>query len=119
LPALPLWIAGESVFALALGAFVMQFLVQGCWGVIPAHLNELSPAEARGTFPGTVYQLGNLFASYAGPLQAGLAVQYGTYGFALGAVAVAAALSVAFFASIGREAKEIDMRIAAPVLTAH
>jgi SHS family lactate transporter-like MFS transporter len=115
LPALPLWIASESALALALGAFVMQFIVQGCWGVIPAHLNELSPAEARGTFPGTVYQLGNLFASYAGPLQAGLAVQYGSYGFALGAVAVIAALCVAFFASVGREAKEVDMGATVPV----
>jgi SHS family lactate transporter-like MFS transporter len=115
LPALPLWIASENVVALALGAFIMQFVVQGCWGVIPAHLNELSPAEARGTFPGTVYQLGNLLASYAGPLQAGLAVQYGSYGFALGAVAVIAAMAVAFFASIGREAKEIEMRATVPV----
>ena len=115
LPALPLWIGGGSPFVLAAGAFVMQFFVQGCWGLIPAHLNELSPAEARGTFPGTVYQLGNLFASYAGPLQAGLAVQYGTYGFALGAVAVVSAFCVAFFASIGREAKEVDMRMAVPV----
>jgi SHS family lactate transporter-like MFS transporter len=114
LPALPLWIAGENVVGLALGAFAMQFVVQGCWGLIPAHLNELSPAEARGTFPGTVYQLGNFFASYAGPLQAGLAVEYGTYGFALGSVAVVAALAVAFLASIGREAKEIDMRLSVP-----
>jgi SHS family lactate transporter-like MFS transporter len=111
---LPLWIAAQNPFALAAGAFSMQFMVQGCWGVIPAHLNELSPAEARGTFPGTVYQLGNLFASYAAPLQATLAVQYGSYGFALAAVTVAAALAVAFFASIGREAKETDMRVAAP-----
>lgn len=113
-PAIPLWIASQTAFALAAGAFVMQFLVQGCWGIIPAHLNELSPAEARGTFPGTVYQLGNLFASYAGPLQAGLAVQYGSYGFALGAVTLAAALAVAFLASVGREAKEIDMRVSLP-----
>ena len=115
IPALPLWIASQNIVALALGAFAMQFVVQGCWGVIPAHLNELSPAEARGTFPGTVYQLGNLFASYAGPLQAGLAVKYGTYGFALGSVAVVAAFAVAFLASIGREAKEIDMRATVPV----
>ncbi len=115
LPMLPLWIAGDSSVALATGAFAMQFVVQGCWGIIPAHLNELSPAEVRGTFPGTVYQLGNLFAAYAGPLQAGLAVRYGSYGFALASVAGVAALSVAFLASIGREAKEVDMRIAAPV----
>ena len=111
LPALPLWILSQGAIALALGAFAMQFVVQGCWGLIPAHLNELSPGEARGTFPGTVYQLGNLFASYAGPLQAGLAVQYGTYGFALGAVAAVSAVAVAFLASIGGEAKEVDMRV--------
>src|SRR4029077_12380104 len=102
-----LWIAAEKIFAVGVGAFVMHVVVKGCWGVIPAHLNEISPAEARGTFPGTVYQLGNLLASYAGPLQAGLAVQYGSYGFALGAVAVVAAFAVAFLASIGREAKEV------------
>jgi len=78
----------------------MQFMVQGCWGLVPAHLNELSPAEARGTFPGVVYQLGNLLASYAAPLQAALAVQYGSYGFALAAVTILSAPAVAFFASI-------------------
>jgi MFS transporter, SHS family, lactate transporter len=113
LPAVPLWIWSENAVSLALGAFVMQFMVQGCWGLIPAHLNELSPGDARSTFPGTVYQLGNLFASYVGPLQAALAVQYGSYGFALGAVAGAGALAVAFFASIGREAREVDMGAAA------
>jgi SHS family lactate transporter-like MFS transporter len=113
LPAVPLWIGSEGAIALGIGAFVMQFVVQGCWGLIPAHLNELSPGDARGTFPGTVYQLGNLFASYTGPLQAVLAVQYGSYGFALGAVAGVGALAVAFFASIGREAREADMGAAA------
>lgn len=114
LPAIPLWLYPESSAALATGAFVMQFMVQGCWGMVPAHLNELSPAEARGTFPGVVYQLGNLMASYAAPLQAFLAVQYGSYGFALAAVTILSAPAVAFFASVGREAKEVDMRIAAP-----
>ena len=109
LPAIPVWLNADAAIALAIGGFLMQFVVQGCWGIIPAHLNELSPADARGTFPGTVYQLGNLFASYAAPLQAGLAVQYGSYGFALGAVAAVSALAVAFFASIGREAKDADM----------
>jgi SHS family lactate transporter-like MFS transporter len=113
LPAIPLWLNSNAAVVLAVGAFLMQFVVQGCWGIIPAHLNELSPADARGTFPGTVYQLGNLAASYAAPLQAMLAVRYGSYGFALGAVAAIAALAVAFFAGIGREAKETDMRVAA------
>jgi SHS family lactate transporter-like MFS transporter len=111
LPAIPLWLYGGSAAPLALGAFLMQFVVQGCWGIIPAHLNELSPSDARGTFPGTVYQLGNLFASYAAPLQVGLAIQYGSYAFALAAVTVTASLGVAFFASIGREAKDADLRI--------
>jgi SHS family lactate transporter-like MFS transporter len=114
LPAIPLWLYAEGPVALAFGAFVMQFVVQGCWGLVPAHLNELSPAEARGTFPGVVCQLGNLFASYAAPLQAMLAVQYGSYGFALAAVTILSAPAVAFFAGIGREAKEVDMRVAAP-----
>src|ERR1700722_509975 len=63
LPLVPLWSMASSPALLALGAFLMQFMVQGAWGVIPAHLNELSPDEARATFPGFVYQLGNLFAS--------------------------------------------------------
>ena len=50
----------------------MQFMVQGAWGVIPAHLNELSPPAARGTFPGLAYQLGNLLASWNAVLQARL-----------------------------------------------
>lgn len=115
LPAIPVWLNANSAIALAAGAFLIQFVVQGCWGIIPAHLNEISPADARGTFPGTVYQLGNLFASYAAPLQAVLAVRYGSYGFALGSVAAVAAVAVAFLAGIGREAKETDMRVAVPV----
>ncbi len=114
LPVLPLWLYTDTGMTLAAGAFAMQFMVQGCWGLVPAHLNELSPAEARGTFPGVVYQLGNFLASRAAPLQAGLAVQYGSYAFALAAVTVAAGLAVAFFASIGREAKEVDMRVGVP-----
>jgi SHS family lactate transporter-like MFS transporter len=111
LPTIPIWLNGDAAVALAAGAFVMQFVVQGCWGVIPAHLNELSPGEARGTFPGTVYQLGNLFASYAATLQATLAVRLGTYGIALGLIAGIGAAAVAFLAGIGREAKDVDMSV--------
>ena len=50
--------AFSTALLLGLGAILMQFAVQGAWGVVPAHLNELSPPDARGTFPGTVYQLG-------------------------------------------------------------
>jgi MFS transporter, SHS family, lactate transporter len=111
LPVIPLWAFSGNAPMLAFGAFVMQFMVQGCWGVIPAHLNELSPPEARGTFPGVVYQLGNFFASYNATLQAGLAVTYGSYGAALAIVAACAGVAIAVFAVAGREAKDIDMRI--------
>lgn len=57
------WTGGMSFTTLALGGFLMQFAVQGAWGIIPAHLNEISPDLARGTFPGFVYQIGNLIAS--------------------------------------------------------
>src|ERR1700689_660871 len=71
--ALPFWAYALTPLALALAAFVMQFMVQGAWGVVPVHLNELSPEGIRATFPGFVYQLGNLVASYNATLQATLA----------------------------------------------
>src|SRR6202022_112186 len=74
----------DSPVLLAMGAFLMQVMVQGAWGVIPVHLNELSPDEARGTFPGLVYQLGNLLAAATATIQAGIAVYFGgNYGVAL------------------------------------
>jgi SHS family lactate transporter-like MFS transporter len=60
---IPLWAFGQSLTILALGAFLMQIGVQGAWGVVPAHLNELSPDAVRSLFPGFVYQLGVLFGS--------------------------------------------------------
>ncbi len=62
IPVIPLWAYSHTVPMLALGGFLMQFMVQGAWGVIPAHLNELSPAAVRGTLPGFAYQLGNLLS---------------------------------------------------------
>ena len=73
LPALPLWAFSTTPVMLAVGAFVMQIAVQGAWGVIPAHLNELSPGAVRATLPAFVYQAGNFLASYNGPFQAKLA----------------------------------------------
>ena len=60
---IPLWILQPQVAIIALGAFLMQFMVQGAWGIIPAHINELSPDQLRGFFPGFAYQLGVLCAS--------------------------------------------------------
>ena len=77
LPMIPFWIGPTSAAALALGGFLIQFAVQGAWGVVPAHLNELSPSAVRGTFPGLAYQLGNLVASYLSPFQVALAERHG------------------------------------------
>jgi MFS transporter, SHS family, lactate transporter len=75
IPLIPLWAHSHTVPMLALGGFLMQFMVQGAWGVIPAHLNELSPPSVRGTFPGFAYQLGNLLSSRNGVLQGKIAEQ--------------------------------------------
>jgi SHS family lactate transporter-like MFS transporter len=83
----------------------MQIAVQGAWGIVPVHLNELSPDEVRGTFPGFAYQLGNLLASINATLQAGFAQEHGDdYGLALAVVAAAAAIAIALLTSLGREA---------------
>jgi SHS family lactate transporter-like MFS transporter len=113
LPVIPLWAYAATPAMLALGAFLMQFFVQGVWGVIPAHLNELSPAEARATFPGFVYQLGNLFAACNGPLQTYMAVALGSYAISLSLVAGVAALAIAVLAFAGSEAKDVDMQLEA------
>ena len=73
---IPLWIFAPSTGLLILGGFLIQFMVQGAWGVVPVHLNELSPPDFRGTFPGLVYQLGNFAAAYAAQQQAWLAEQF-------------------------------------------
>jgi len=109
LPVIPLWAFSQSVWLLGAAAFAMQFMVQGCWGIIPAHLNELSPREARGTFPGVVYQLGNFLASYNATLQADMTLRYGSYGAALALVAGVAAIAIAALALTGQEAKDVDM----------
>jgi MFS transporter, SHS family, lactate transporter len=108
LAVLPLWAFSTSAVWLAVGAFLMQVMVQGAWGVIPVHLNELSPDDARGTFPGFVYQLGNLIASVNATLQAGIAVHYGgDYAIALAVVAGTVAVIIAILTALGTEAKGI------------
>jgi SHS family lactate transporter-like MFS transporter len=103
---LPLWVFSTSVVWLAVGAFLMQVMVQGAWGVIPVHLNELSPDDARGTFPGFVYQLGNLIASVNATLQADFAVRYGgNYALALAVVAGTVAVVIVILTALGTEAK--------------
>jgi len=105
---LPLWAFSTTALWLALGAFLMQVMVQGAWGVIPVHLNELSPDDARGTFPGFVYQIGNLIASVNATLQADIAMYYGgNYAIALAIVAGTVAVAIVILAALGVEAKGV------------
>jgi SHS family lactate transporter-like MFS transporter len=115
LPVIPLWAFSSGPVMLAIGAFLMQFTVQGAWGVIPVHLNELSPDAARGTFPGFVYQLGNLLASVNATLQTSIAEHFGgNYGLALAIVAGTVAIVIAVLTAAGTEAKGVVFTKAKP-----
>ncbi len=111
IPVIPLWAYSHSVPMLALGGFLMQFMVQGAWGVIPAHLNELSPPAVRGTFPGLAYQLGNFFSSRNGVMQARVAEQ--RYGGIFAPVMAWTVLLVASLVAVvtwsGRERRGVDL----------
>jgi SHS family lactate transporter-like MFS transporter len=110
LPVTWLWACSTTLVGLAAGAFLMQVCVQGAWGVVPAHLNELSPANARATFPGTIYQLGNLIASSNALLQPYIVVsQGGNYSLALASVAVVAAVVITVLVFAGPEARDISL----------
>jgi len=106
---IPLWIFAPGTALLIIGGFLMQFMVQGAWGVVPVHLNELSPAEFRGTFPGLAYQLGNFAAAYAAQQQAWLAEHFRTangnpnYALTMALVECVVFLAIIFLAAIGRE----------------
>ncbi|WP_226568879.1 MFS transporter [Mangrovibacter yixingensis] len=104
LPVLPLWAFSSGSFTIGLGAFLMQFMVQGAWGVVPTWLNELVPANARAVLPGFVYQLGNLLASVNATLQARIAETHqGNYGFAMACVAGVVAVLICVLVAFGRE----------------
>ena len=108
LPIVPLWAFGTTPLMLGAGAFLIQMAVQGAWGSVPAHLNELSPQGARGTFPGFAYQLGNLFAAANANLQTSIMkAHHHDYGFALAVVCAAAAIVLAIVTWFGPEAKGV------------
>jgi SHS family lactate transporter-like MFS transporter len=111
IPMIPLWGYSHSVPMLALGGFLMQFMAQGAWGVVPAHLNELSPVEVRGTFPGFAYQLGNLLASWNAVLQARLVETryHGSFPPVLAGTVLIGAGLVAIVTMSGREQRGADM----------
>ncbi|SOX54223.1 MFS transporter [Mycobacterium ahvazicum] len=103
LPIVPLFAFSRTAAMLCLGSFLMQVCVQGAWGVIPAHLTELSPDAIRGLYPGVTYQLGNLLAAFNLPIQERLAETHG-YPFALAATIVPVLCVVAFLTFIGKDA---------------
>jgi SHS family lactate transporter-like MFS transporter len=112
IPIIPLYAYGHSAILLGVGAVLMQFMVQGAWGVVPAYLTELSPAPVRATAPGLAYQLGGLVTSWNGQAQALAAERWNNYPAVLAITVVVVALSLAGLASLGREARGQDMNAA-------
>jgi SHS family lactate transporter-like MFS transporter len=98
----PLFAFAPTLATITVGAFLMQVFVQGAWGVIPAHLTELSPDEIRGFYPGVTYQLGNVLAALNLPLQTSLADSH-SGSFALFVVIVPVLLAVVLLTALGRE----------------
>jgi MFS transporter, SHS family, lactate transporter len=111
LPVLPLWAFASTPLSIGIGAFLLQLCVQGAWGVVPAHLNELSPASVRATFPGLTYQLGNLLAAGTSTVQSGLADRFfqGNLSWPLALVVGIVAIVIALLVGFGREARDIRM----------
>ena len=111
---IPAWIFSPTLPLLIVGGFGMQFMVQGAWGVVPVHLNELSPPAWRGTFPGVVYQLGNFFSANAALLQAKLAEHFvrqngqPDYALTMALVMLVVFLVLILLAALGREARGIE-----------
>lgn len=110
LPVIPLWTYAPDVPLLALGAFLMQFLVQGAWGIVPAHLNELSPPGVRAVLPAFAYQFGNFAVALLAPVQAGIAEQRGNdYAWMLAWTLGIVAVTLTIVTLLGSEAKSIEM----------
>jgi len=104
LAVIPAWAFGGSLAVLAIGAFVMQVGVQGAWGIIPAHLNELSPDAARGLMPGLAYQLGILFAAGTNTIEYALRDRLG-YAWALAAFEITNIALLMTVVALGSERK--------------
>lgn len=110
LPVLPLWAFSSGSWMVGIGAFLMQFMVQGAWGVVPGWLTELVPASARAVLPGFVYQLGNLVASVNATLQSKIAVANGNnYGMAMAVVAGTVAVLICLIVAFGRETRGVKI----------
>ncbi|HYL30678.1 MAG TPA: MFS transporter, partial [Gemmatimonadales bacterium] len=104
---IPLWAFAPSIPLLAAGAFAMQFMVQGAWGVIPAHISELSPDSVRGFLPGFAYQWGVLLASSVAYVEA-LFARHASYASSMALTAVTVFAFAAAMAAVGRERKGVE-----------
>ncbi|MGI9155721.1 MAG: MFS transporter [Marmoricola sp.] len=107
LPIVPLFAFSKTAGMLVLGSFLMQVMVQGAWGVVPAHLTEMSPDSIRGFYPGVTYQLGNVLAALNLPIQEHLA-QTHSYPFALSVTIIPVLIVVIVLVLVGKEAKGIE-----------
>jgi SHS family lactate transporter-like MFS transporter len=105
----PLWIAAPNAILLTMGAFMMQFFVQGAWGQVPAHINELSPNAVRGFFPGFAYQLGVAASALFPYLQAVVGERF-SYAWSMGILAAVVFAAGAVVISLGPEAKGVSFR---------
>jgi SHS family lactate transporter-like MFS transporter len=104
---IPLWVFAPNLRLIVAGAFTMQFMVQGAWGVIPAHITELSPGQLRAFFPGMAYQLGVLIASSIGYIEA-IVGEHFRYATSMGLIAGIVLIVGAVVIYIGPEAKGIS-----------
>ncbi len=111
IPLIPLWAWTHGPLVICCGVFLMQFMVQGAWGIVPAHLNELAPASVRAVVPGLVYQLGSLLSSWNIFFQTSLAARYfgGALSPVLAGTVVVVALSMVVTTALGGEAKGVDL----------
>jgi len=111
IPMIPLWAWSHTAVMLAMGGFLMQFMVQGAWGVIPVHLNEMSPPAVRAIFPGLAYQLGNVLSSRNSVLQAAAAMKYfgGRFAPVMAITVVVVVVIVVVVTAMGKEAKGADL----------
>ena len=101
---IPAWAFGESLSVLVIGAFLMQVGVQGAWGIVPAHLNELSPDNVRGLMPGLAYQLGILLAAPTNNIEYALRDKWG-YQWALAGFEIATIFGLGLIVLTGAEKK--------------
>jgi SHS family lactate transporter-like MFS transporter len=99
---IPMWAFGGSLVILVAGAFLMQVGVQGAWGIIPIHLNELAPDAVRGLMPGLAYQFGILIAAPTSTIEDALHARFG-YSWALAGFEIFVMVALTVILLFGRE----------------